>query len=314
MKPAILVLGATGAIGQGVVRAAVDAGWPVVAVASDAAGLQELERRHAGKPVHALIGSVEDDAAADVLVAALQKLGRPFVGVVSALAGASVRGRLLEQPAAWLRQTFEEAVLPQLVAARHLLPWLAASGRNCSYVVIGGPGGRHPWAGYGHRSVAQAAVRMLVRVLHAEARTYAVRLQLLEVESPVRTSDNDLHACPQWPGVDAIGRRALELIEHRNDGRCTEAVIDFRHSVCEGGAAPERDDVDSMLRRPSYGTERLTLELDQAPESDSGFGPSTSEAQEMDSCASELPARCRQDVRKLLETFIPTKKNQERTR
>lgn len=316
MKPAVLILGATGKVGRGVVRAAVDAGWPVVAVARDGDALQKLSACHASASLQTVVGSVSDDASADLLVAALQKLGRPFAGVISALGSGDERGRLLDQSSDQLRQTLDDAVLPQLVAARHLLPWLAGSGRNCGYVLIGGPGGRHPWAGYGHRSVAAAAVRMLAQVLHSEARAFSVRLQLLEVESPVRTDDNQQHACKQWPGVDQIGRKALALLEHRNDARCTDAVIDYRSEACNRAL---RATVEKMPPRSSIGEEELTLEPLQAGESSTekdghGIPVQQTKPQEMDSDATLLPARCLQDVSKLLEMFTPTKKNQEQTR
>ena len=331
MKPAVLVLGATGTIGSGVVRAAVDADWPVVAVARDRQALDELRARHPPARLHTVAGSVADDAAAAALLEDLRKLDRPVAGVVAALGTGNERGRLLDHPSQRLRDTFDDAVVPHLAAARHLLPWLAESGRNCGYVLIGGPGSRNPWAGYGHRSIAAAAVRMLARVLHAEALAYSVRLQLLEVESPVRTGANERHACKDWPCVDHIGRKALALLKHRNDGRCTEAVVDYRSEACRDrnamqGDAESRDerDVDSASPRSSTprsddSAEGLTLEQLKAPESTrpSGIAP-----QEMDSDASLLPSRCLQDVRKLLENFMspaspqtsPTKKNQERTK
>ena len=309
MKPAVLILGATGTVGRGVVRAAVEAGWPVVAVARDAEALQALREQHPQASLQSLVGSVADDAAADSLVAALQKLDRPFAGVIAALGAGDERGRLLDQPADQLRHAFDDAVMPQFVAARHLLPWLAASGRNCGYVMIGGPGGRNPWAGYGHRSISAAAVRMLARVLHGEARAFSVRLQLLEVESPVRTDDNEKHACKQWPCVDHIGRKALALLAHRNDARCTEAVIDYRSEACANGsdyagAASDRFGSDGVESH----------DVDSTPPGSSYQRIADSEPQEMDSTASLLPSRCLQDVRKLLEAFSPTKKNQERSR
>src|SRR3546814_1724253 len=69
------------------------------------------------------------------------------------------------------------------LAARHLLPLLAEHGHG-GYVLIGGPGAEHPWAGYGHYSIGAAALRMLARVLHDEARTLPVRVQLLAIDSP----------------------------------------------------------------------------------------------------------------------------------
>lgn len=309
MKPAVLILGATGTIGRGTVHAAVEAAWPVVAVARDGTALEQLRLRYPDAQVRTVVGSVADDSSAAGLVTELRKLNRPFLGVIAALGTGRERGRLIDQPSSRLRDSFNEAVVPHLVAARHLLPWLSESGRNCGYVVIGGPGGRYPWAGYGHRSIAAAALQMLAKVLHSEARQFSVRLQLLEVESPVRTDANEKHACKQWPCASHIGRKALALLKHRNDARCTEAVVDYRSEACTGRS--ESIDVDPQTER----------HVESAPPDSSHLSAGESadtKPQEMDSDASLLPARCLQDVRKLLETFNPsknpTKKNQERTK
>ena len=328
MKPAVLVLGATGTVGRSVVKAAVEAGWPVVAVARDRQALEELRSRHPDARLQVLAGSVADETAAAELVAELQQLARPFAGVIAALGVGDERGRLLDQSSDQLRNVFDDAVLPHLVAARHLLPWLGESGRNCGYVMVGGPGGRYPWAGYGHRSIAAAAVRMLAQALHGEARQFSVRLQLLEVESPVRTDDNEKHACKQWPCVDHIARKALELLRHRNDARCTAAVVDYRSDACAGRDV-ENDSRQSSDPQGDESGDGLTLGQDQGASSAAQTDPKQAGPepegipQEMDSDASLLPSRCLQDVRKLLETIssplsspkaTTTKKNQERTK
>jgi len=309
MKPAVLILGATGTIGRGAVQAAVEAGVPVVAVARDPEALAQLRDQHSRAQLQTIVGSVADDDGASALTAELQKLHRPFLGVIAALGTGRERGRLIDQSSSRLRDSFDEAVVPHLVAARHLLPWLAETGRNCGYVVIGGPGSRNPWAGYGHRSIAAAALQMLARVLHSEARQFSVRLQLLEVESPVRTDANEKHACQQWPCVSHIGRKALALLKHRNDARCTEAVVDYRSDACTGGSESTDANPHADRHVESEPPHSSHLQKDE---------PTDAKPQEVDSDASLLPARCLQDVRKLLEAFTPsqnpTKKNQERTK
>ena len=322
MKPAVLVLGATGSVGGAAVKAAVEAGWPVVAVARDATALEKLRQRHPQAKLKTLVGSVADDVAAADLVTELRKIAHPFAGVIAALGMGDERGRLLDQSSEQLRRSFDEAVLPHLVAARHLLPWLGESGRNCGYVVVGGPGSRNPWAGYGHRSIAAAALRMLARVLHNEAQAHAVRLQLLEVESPVRTDFNEKYACQQWPCVDHIGRKALALLKHRNDATCNEAVVDYRtcrdDSPEARGGESQDDDVDVDALRSSL-FESVSKGLNLEPDQAASFPPGVSTSQEMDSDDDLLPSRCLQDARKLLENLSPPssphkKKNQERTK
>src|SRR3546814_19869688 len=65
---------------------------------------------------------------------------------------------------------------------------------------------------------------MLARVLHDEARTLPMRVQLLAIDSPARTDATARHACSGWPGADSIARRALALLDPRAP-RPTQAVV-----------------------------------------------------------------------------------------
>lgn len=208
---AVVVLGATGTVGRGVVGAALGAGRPVLAVARDRVALASLAEAHPGADLALVVGSVADDAGSALVAGALAAAGRPLAGVVDAIAGPPVRGRLLDQPASTLCGCVAADVVAHLAAARALLPLLAHQA-GAAYVLVGGPGSTTPWAGYGHRSVAAASLRMLVRVLHDEARPLGVRVQLLSVETPVA---RDRNASPQWPTAETIGRRALALLDQR---------------------------------------------------------------------------------------------------
>lgn len=229
MKAALLVLGATGAIGRGVARAALEAGRPVIAVAlgprQDATdALRDLQRAHPHADLTVLAASVDTDRRAAALAHAVRKLDRPLDGVVATRCTERERGRLLDQPAIDLRRALDTHVVAHLAAARHLLPLLAANGRSGGYLLVDGPGGEHPWAGYGHRSVGAAALRMLARVLHDEARSLGVRVQLLALDWPVRTDANERNACAQWPTAACIGQRALALIDRR-DAAAPDAIV-----------------------------------------------------------------------------------------
>jgi NAD(P)-dependent dehydrogenase (short-subunit alcohol dehydrogenase family) len=233
MKGPLLILDATGSIGRAVVQAALEAGRGVVAVSLDYAGLKRLRAAHPRADLTLVPGSVADETSAAALAADLRELERPLAGVVIAQCSEMPRGRVLAQSNQALRDALDAELLPQLAAARALLPLLSGAARTGSYVVIGGPGGEQPWAGYGHRSISAAATRMLLRVLHDEARALSVRVQLLSVEMPVRTDDNQEHACVQWPTALAIGARALALIdqvehlEPNGSPQPAEAVVRF---------------------------------------------------------------------------------------
>ena len=226
MRPAILVLGATGVVGQGIVAAAVENGVPVIAVARAAEELARLQAAHRAADIIALPGSVETEAGSATLAAALRELDRPLAGAVVAVAGTPRRGRILDQDIDAMRSTLDADLLPHLAAARHLLPLLAEGGRGGSYILIGGPGGTLPWAGYGHRSVAAAAVRMLACVMHDEARSLGVRVQLLAVDAPV-CQPGQAHACPQWPTATAIGHRAVALIQRDDAREAAQPIVSY---------------------------------------------------------------------------------------
>lgn len=278
VAPALVVLGASGTIGRAVVAAAVDAGRPVIAVARHRTGLDALRAAHPQADLTLLRASVADERKARALATRLRAIGRPLAGVVAAVCGATARGRVLDAPSDFLRRKLDEDLLPHLFAARRLLPLLAADPHAGGYVLVGGPGGEQPWAGYGHRSVAAAALRMLARVLHDEARALNVRVQLLSVDAPARTEANAAQACPQWPSAQSIGRRALALVERDAPARVPAVV---RH--VEARATPSAlwsDDLDTAPPTP-----RRAL-------------------QEADGAAAALPARCLQDARRLLRSVL----------
>jgi NAD(P)-dependent dehydrogenase (short-subunit alcohol dehydrogenase family) len=227
MTPALVMLGATGGIGRGVVDAALQAGWAVIAVARGCSGLKALETRHSNADLTLVRASVSTDREGAKLVKTLRKLGRPIAGAIVAVCGAREPVRVLDVPANVLRRRLDEDLLPHLVAARHLVPLLASTDGGGRYVVIGGPGSESPWAGYGHCSVSAAALRMLAQVLRDEAQPQGVRVQLLSIDTPACTEANAAHACPQWPSAFDIGRRAVAMIDALRFGAMTRPVVRY---------------------------------------------------------------------------------------
>lgn len=219
----LVVLGAAGPLGGGVVAAAAAAHWPLVAVDSDSSALHALAAAYPQAALTVLRGCARDETSAAELSAALRSLGLPLGGVVVAADGELLRGRLLDRPVEASCRHFEAALAPQLAAARHLLPLLADAGRGAGYVLVGGPGGVHPWAGYGHPSVTEAALRMLARVLHGEARPLGVRVQLLSLDTPAWGVHAGLPRA-DWPSALDVGRHALDLFA---PGAPADAIVEF---------------------------------------------------------------------------------------
>lgn len=198
----------------------------------------------------------------------MRALHRPVIGAIAAFSSAPARGRLLDHPGQSRSNSLTMAS-SRMVAPRNLLPLLADDNRGASYVLIGGRGGEMPWPGYGHRSVAAAAKRMLARILHDEAHALAVRVQLLAVDRAVK-EECHVQACPHWPSASQIGRHALALAERR-DGDSTPAPV------------------------VAYGARLGAISSTSKPVAATGSSRAPS----------LLPARCLLDARQLLQSFVP---------
>lgn len=278
IRPALVVLGAGHPSGDGVVAAALAAGRRVVAVGSEADALAALRDRHADAGLRVLLQPVNSDADAEALAQRLRGLDWRIDGVVAAIARAQPCGRLLDEPAEVLQRTFDQDLLPHLFAARHLFPLLGAG--SAGYVLVGGPGGHYPWAGFGHCSIAAAALRMMARVLHDEAAQHGLRVQLLAVDAP-------MSACGLAKNVDDAPRRALEI------GRRALSLLDRgRHlptlPIVEFGAGA----IDAPKARPQR-RDLVVLPADAAR-----VKPTTTRKRE------PLPARDLRAARDLLDSLV----------
>jgi NAD(P)-dependent dehydrogenase (short-subunit alcohol dehydrogenase family) len=236
MKGHLIVVGATGGIGAGVVDAALAAGHRVIAVGRDEERLRALVQAHpAGTPLTAVAGSFADDEQAVRLAEEVRRLRVRIDGVVVSIAPPRSSGRLIERTAPELLQVLEKDLVPHFLAARHLLPLVAQRGRSAPYLVLGCASADHPWAGYGHISIGSAARKMLVHVLREESKDLPVRIQLVQIEGQVCTHKNARMACPAWATAEAVGRRVVELLQ-RSDNQ--SSVVHLRaaatHSIVSG--------------------------------------------------------------------------------
>lgn len=225
IKPPVLVLGATDGLGIGLTEAVLEAGHPAIAVDEDVRALDALHQRFAAHGKLATFeGSPNSDGEAATLVQRLRELPAPPLAAIVNLHVTCERGLLLEHDSGFLERVLVREVIPQLTAARHLLPLLAESGRCARYLVIGGPNADTSWVGYSHHSIAAAATRMLVRALRRETDDSTVRVQQLVIGKPVRTESNARCACPEWPDALSVGRYALGMLASRDT---SDAVVRF---------------------------------------------------------------------------------------
>jgi uncharacterized protein YbjT (DUF2867 family) len=91
LTPEVLVLGGTGAVGQGVVGALLEAGSPVLVVGRDPGRLAALHEQFADEPgLETLLGSLSDDGSARALAERIAQRPRPLAAVIAAMGGPTV--------------------------------------------------------------------------------------------------------------------------------------------------------------------------------------------------------------------------------
>lgn len=234
----IAVVGATGGLGSGVVRAALDAGSDVVAIARDGARLADLKTK-LGEPAALTLvrGSLTTEEEATRLAADVRALRVPLDAVIVALAPPFAGGRLLEREAAAVADSVALDLVPQFLAAKHLLPVLAMRKRATTYAVLGCAAADYPWAGYGHVSLGAAARKMLVQVLREECMDAPVRIQLVQIDGQVCTHKNRSVACPAWATAESIGARVVEIVMSAD---AQSAVVHLRAAPAPSATQGER--------------------------------------------------------------------------
>jgi NAD(P)-dependent dehydrogenase (short-subunit alcohol dehydrogenase family) len=208
-KGTVLVIGAAGDVGQGIVAAALAAGRRVVAAGRDAKKLQPLATRHGNDNLVCVSGDIGSEAgAADLWNKANTSFGGIRDVVVSVNAPARPRP-LMDWTAQDLSATLSDNVLTHFIAAKTFLSRMPADGMLLG---IGGGTADFIIPQMAHASMAQAALRNLYRGLAREHRKGPAIRELMIV-SMVNGQSNREHAKPEWLTDDEIGRHIAAILE-----------------------------------------------------------------------------------------------------
>lgn len=215
MTSSIIVIGATGNVGRGVVAAAKSRGWDVTAVDRDTKGFDALPEEFAGTTT--VVGSVAtaEDAA--------ELAGRLDLGSAEAV--------VLAVNIPWTPQPLVETTWAQ--AQAHLDPYLALHFNGATTflpalpsgaVLIGMGGGMAdiPARGMSVVSMAQAAQRMFYRHLEREARASGVLVREVMIKAMVHGFGQPGEPGPGMMGGDVIGERVCDVV---GDAAAREPVV-----------------------------------------------------------------------------------------
>jgi NADP-dependent 3-hydroxy acid dehydrogenase YdfG len=219
----ICVLGASGRVGNLVVRQMLAAGFRVVGVSRSAEKLSKIATIYSNT---GRIGTMQGDVSADAFAGDLRNrfvaaFGNPYA-VVASLSSTQVDGpmRILDSPTDALRKAFETNFFTHVIAAKAWIPVLASGG---TYVGINGGLADFAGAGMAQLTTTQSANRSLYEVLALEAQSLQRPedrrpfVRLLELYGLVDDGSAPVTRTEMRIDGSAVGRRVGEIIAQPRD-------------------------------------------------------------------------------------------------
>ena len=226
MTAPIVVIGATGVVGQGVCEAVIAAGRPVIAVGRSRACSRRCASATAGfsPPCRPTSPTTRTDGAS-----ASAWVNSPSARWVQSPRSAGAASRPACSTIAWTAcaggspRTSCPTSWPRAMYCR-------TCRRTASTSCSANPGpSRRGQALAGNRS-RRRCLRMLARALHEEARTRDRLVQLLAIDTPVEVRDCERRAwC--WPTPFEVGATTLSLIESTNPNTPPRRALQPRAST-----------------------------------------------------------------------------------
>lgn len=208
----ILVAGGSGGVGEGVVRALIDAGTTVIATGRNQPRLHELAERISSERLSTLALDGLDPEIDDTLDDLVNRTGKLDGVVVSIASRANLKPKplLSLSDADWKKQR----ILPDLTSIfriyRASVPRLKCSG---ALVLLNGYSAEIPFPGNAGTALAAAAAKSMTSSLAAELassgpRVYDVILGVVRTRARQLAGIDD----PRWLDAADIGRHVAELI------------------------------------------------------------------------------------------------------
>lgn len=201
----ILVVGAAGDVGQGIVAAARTHGWRVVAVGRSA---DKLARFDGDPGIASIVGDISTEAGAEAIwTGATSSFGAIDAAIIAVNAPNEIRPLTAWRPDE-LSVLFASNVVSHFIAAQIFIPRLPADG---AFLGIGGGTADFIIPKMAPLSVMQAAQRMLYRGLAREQREGAAIRELIIVSMVNGQSKRD-RAQPDWVTDIEVGQHVCAIL------------------------------------------------------------------------------------------------------
>ena len=208
-KETLLVVGAAGNVGRGIVASALASGRNVVGAELKEEWLSGLKEKHSGAAFAGVVGDVGDEASAAALWDAAIK---PFGGVDHVVVSVNVPVKqrpLVEFTGAELTDVIVGNTITHFIAGKTFQPRMPAHG---VLIGIGGGTADFIFPQQAHISMGQAAVRMMYRGLAKEAKDGAQVHELMIISMVASEATKDI-AQPDWITNLEVGQHICAILD-----------------------------------------------------------------------------------------------------
>ncbi len=206
----LLVIGASGDVGQGVVEKALGKGWTVAAAGRTEEKLLALDKRLGSpKNLRLVPGDIGDESGVTALLEKAKASLGTIDAVVVAVNAPNTAKPLLDWTIPEFIKLLRDNLVSHFIAAKTFIPHLADGG---IFIAIGGGTADFVIAGMGHLSIVQAAERMMIRALAKEHRGKTTHLRELMIISMVNGASTRQQAAADWLTDTEIGEHITSII------------------------------------------------------------------------------------------------------
>lgn len=205
----ILVVGATGDVGQGIVEAALDAGYKVVAAGRNKQNLDRIASRFNTDSLGRAVGSVSSEEEAQQLWHQAMEIFGVIDHVIISVNAANRMMPLADWQSSELIDMFAGNVVVHLVAVKVFQPLLPDHG---VFLGIGGGTADFIFPKLAPVSMGQAALRMMYKGFAKECKTGAAIRELMII-SMVAGESNQAQAQPEWLTAIEVGKHVCAILD-----------------------------------------------------------------------------------------------------
>lgn len=203
----ILVIGATGTVGAGITKALLSGGATVVAVGRHLGKLSRLAERFAACPSLTVVqGNIDNEVSAADLLTVVREGDGAIDAVVTSVNQPLMKVSIADISSSELIAALQANLVTHLVAAKTFLPAISPGG---CYLSIGGGMADTVITGYGPVSMAQAALRMMMRHWAALYETSSVHVRELLIMSFVKSGGERMRGLSD----EAVGRHVEAIVK-----------------------------------------------------------------------------------------------------